>query len=184
MHSLMISSEDFAELAVGVLLHLRHDELLVQGAAIDADAHRFAVVGRHLADRRELLIAPLAGADVARVDAVLVERARARRDTSSAADGRCSGNRRSAAPCTPASSIRCLISGTAAAASGRLTVIRTSSEPACASSMHCRGGRVDVGRVGVGHRLHGDGRAAADLDRTDLYADRLMKPDGKHLRNS
>ena len=28
------------------------------------------------------------------------------------------------------------LAGTAAAASGRLTVIRTSSEPACASSMH------------------------------------------------
>src|SRR5688572_1728154 len=38
----------------------------------------------------------------------------------------------------PASSIRCLISGTACAASGRLTVTRTISEPASASSMHCR----------------------------------------------
>ena len=37
----------------------------------------------------------------------------------------------------PASSMRCLISGTAAAASGRLTVTRTISEPACHSSMHC-----------------------------------------------
>ena len=45
-------------------------------------------------------------------------------------------------------------------------------------------GRVDVGRVGVGHRLDGNGRAAADLDRPDLYADRFMKPDGKHLPNS
>src|SRR6188472_3646912 len=38
----------------------------------------------------------------------------------------------------PASSIRCLISGTVAAASGRLTVTRTISEPASASSMHWR----------------------------------------------
>src|SRR5437762_13675621 len=38
---------------------------------------------------------------------------------------------------TPASSMRRLIAGTAAAASGMLTVILTSSEPACASSMHC-----------------------------------------------
>src|SRR5258706_9026457 len=37
----------------------------------------------------------------------------------------------------PPSSMRCLISGTAAAASGTLTVTRTSSEPASASSMHC-----------------------------------------------
>src|SRR4029079_3321350 len=39
---------------------------------------------------------------------------------------------------TPASSMRCLISGTACAASGRLTVTRTISEPASASSMHWR----------------------------------------------
>ena len=37
----------------------------------------------------------------------------------------------------PAASMRRLISGTAAAASGTLTVMRTSSEPAWASSMHC-----------------------------------------------
>ena len=83
---------------------------------------------------------------------------------------------------TPASSMRCLMAGTAAAASGRFTVMRTSSDPACASSMHCRAVRLDVGRVGVGHRLHGDGRTAADLNRTDLHADGLMKPDGKHLQ--
>ena len=38
----------------------------------------------------------------------------------------------------PASSMRCLISGTAAAASGTFTVTRTISDPASASSMHCR----------------------------------------------
>src|SRR2546423_14148161 len=37
----------------------------------------------------------------------------------------------------PASSIRCLISGTLAAASGRFTVTRTISDPAPARSMHC-----------------------------------------------
>ena len=63
-----------AEIAVGVLLHLGDDELLIERAAVDADAHRLAVVDRHLADRRELLVATAAGADVARVDAVLVER--------------------------------------------------------------------------------------------------------------
>ena len=38
----------------------------------------------------------------------------------------------------PASTMRCLISGTAAAASGRLTVTRTISEPASHSSTHWR----------------------------------------------
>ena len=77
----------------------------------------------------------------------------------------------------PASSIRCLISGTAAAASGRFTVTRTISEPAAASSMHCSAVARDVGRVRHGHRLDDDRRAAADLDATDLDPDRPVKSD-------
>ena len=64
-----------AEIVVRVFLHLLHDELLVEGAAVDADAHGLRVVARDVADRRELLVAPRALADVAGVDAVLVERA-------------------------------------------------------------------------------------------------------------
>ena len=66
-----------AEIAVGVLLHLGGHQLLVERAAVDADAHRFVAINRHLADGRELLVAARAGPNVARVDAVLVERARA-----------------------------------------------------------------------------------------------------------
>ena len=55
-----------AEARVGVLLHLRDDELLVERAAVHADAHGLAVIDRDPADRRELLVAPRAGADVAR----------------------------------------------------------------------------------------------------------------------
>ena len=64
------------EVPVRVLLHLPHDELLVQGAAVHADAHGPPEVTRHGADRRELLVAPLPRPDVARVDPVLVERPR------------------------------------------------------------------------------------------------------------
>ena len=66
-----------AERAIGVLLHLRHDELLIERAAVDADAHGSVVVASDLADGRELLVAAPARADVARIDAVLVERGRA-----------------------------------------------------------------------------------------------------------
>ena len=62
----MISSDVLPEIAVGVLLHPRDDELLVERAAVDADADRLAVVDGDLADRRELLVAPAARADVAR----------------------------------------------------------------------------------------------------------------------
>ena len=74
----------------------------------------------------------------------------------------------------PASSMRCLISGTAAAASGRLTVTRTISEPACHSSMHCCAVDAGIRRVGHRHRLHDDRRAAADGDVADLDADGAM----------
>ena len=65
----------FAEVLVGVFLHLAHDQLLIERAAIHADAHGLAVVARDFADGGELLVAPLAVADVAGIDAVFVERA-------------------------------------------------------------------------------------------------------------
>jgi hypothetical protein len=54
--------------------------------------------------------------------------------------------------------------GTASAASGVLTVMRTSSLPAWASSLHLDGGADGVHRVGVGHRLHTHRRVAAHGD--------------------
>ena len=78
----------------------------------------------------------------------------------------------------PASSIRCLISGTAAAASGTLTVTRTISDPASASSMHWRAVAGSVGGVGHGHRLDHHRCAAADLYTADAHADRSMQFDG------
>ncbi len=74
----------------------------------------------------------------------------------------------------PASSIRCLISGTAAAASGTLTVTRTISDPACHSSMHCFAVRRGIRRVGHRHRLDDHGRAAADDEGTDADAGGAM----------
>ena len=63
--------------------------------------------------------------------------------------------------------MRCLISGTAAAASGMFTVMRTSSEPArrarCTASPWPATSAVSV----VRHRLDHDGGAAADLDLAD-----------------
>src|SRR5204863_5875520 len=66
----------FAEVAIGVLLHLEDDELLIERAAVDPDAHRLLMIPGDVADGGKLLVAALPGADVARVDAVLVERAR------------------------------------------------------------------------------------------------------------
>ena len=74
MHSLRISSDVRPRLRSVFSCIFGDDELLVQRAAVDADAHRLVVVDGDLADRGELLVAPAAGADVARIDAVLVER--------------------------------------------------------------------------------------------------------------
>ena len=67
----------FAEIFVRVLLHLAHNQLLIERAAIHADANGLAVVPRDLADSGELLIAALSRAHVAGIDAVLVQRLRA-----------------------------------------------------------------------------------------------------------
>ena len=63
--------------------------------------------------------------------------------------------------------------GTAAAASSRSTVMRTSSEPARASAATCCAVALDVGGVGVGHRLDDDRRAAADRPRPGAVAARV-----------
>ncbi len=76
----MICSDVRFRVPVGVLLHLGHDELLVEGAAIDADADRPAVFHGDLANGCELFVAPSSRAHVAGVDAVLVECLRAGRE--------------------------------------------------------------------------------------------------------
>ncbi len=58
----------------GVLVHHPREQLLVEAAPVDADAHRLAVLDRLLDQGRELVVALRAVADVARIDAVLVER--------------------------------------------------------------------------------------------------------------
>ncbi len=59
----------FAEVFVGVFLHLAHDQFLIQRAAVDADAHGLVVVARDFADGGKLFVAALAGAHVAGIDA-------------------------------------------------------------------------------------------------------------------
>ena len=121
--------------AARVLVHQLGEQLLVEAAPVDADAHRLVVAHRRLDHLRELAVVLVALADVARVDAVLRQRLGAGRDSRSAGGGRCSGSRRSAARRCPCGRAARGCSGTAAAASGVLTVMRTSSEPAIASSL-------------------------------------------------
>ncbi len=52
--------------------------------------------------------------------------------------------------------------------------MRTSSEPARAQRRHLPHGAVNIGRVGIGHRLHDDRRAAAHDDAADIHGDGLV----------
>ena len=59
-----------------VLVHQLGEQLLVEAAPVDADAHRLVVARRRLDHLRELAVVLVALADVARVDAVLRQRLR------------------------------------------------------------------------------------------------------------
>ena len=172
-----------AQVAVGVLLHLGNDEFLVERSAIDADTHGLAVIDGHLADGGELFIAATAGADVAGIDAVLVERrgaVRVAREQEVAvvvevADERCG-----------AAGVEHPLLDLGDGGSRFRQVDRDAHEfgPGLGQldALLRRGGR--VGRVGHRHRLDHDGRAAANLHVADLDADGLVEPHrSRHRRH-
>ena len=150
----------------GVVFHQPGEQFLIERAPIGADPHRLVVLVRDLDDVGELGVALVLEADIAGIDAVFVERLGAGRmlgqqlvaDIMEIADQ----GRGDAALARPSR-----ICGTAAAASSRSTVIRTSSEPARESAATCATVPVDIGGVGIGHRLHHDRRAPADGDIAD-----------------
>jgi hypothetical protein len=169
-----------AQVAVGVFLHLAHDQLLIERAAIDADAHGLAVVDRDFADRRELFVAARARAHVPRIDAVLVERPRAvgilgqqnvpvvmkitddRRDAPGIAQPRYDFGYRG----------------------GRFRHVHRDPHQLRAGVgqlLALRHGSGDVRRIRVGHRLHDHRRAAAHLNVADLDANRFAPRYGKYL---
>ena len=73
----MTSVASSGVLLLRVLIHHAREQLLVEAAPVDADAHRLAVADRALDHGGELLVALRAAADVAGIDAVLGERLRA-----------------------------------------------------------------------------------------------------------
>src|SRR5215831_10904176 len=50
-----------------------HYEFLIERTAIHSDADGFSIINRDFANRRKLLIAALAGAHIAGIDAIFVE---------------------------------------------------------------------------------------------------------------
>ena len=131
-----------------------------------------AVPQRDVDDLGKLPVALVLEADIAGIDAIFGERLGAGRMLRRAACGRYSGSRRQAARRRRAASSLSRICGTAAAASARSTVMRTSSESGAGKRRDLGHGGLDIGGVGVGHRLHHDGRAATDSDIADLDRNR------------
>ena len=154
----------------GILVHQMREQFLVERTPIGADAHRLVVADRGLDNGAELLVLLVLEADIAGIDPVFVERLGAGRmigqqlvaDIMKIADR--------AARATPNFGSRSRICGTAAAASSRSTVMRTSLRAGARQRRDLPRRRLDVGGVGIGHRLHDDRRAAADGDAADIDA--------------
>ena len=72
----MTSRASTGSAAVAFRVHHLGEERLIQRTPIDADAHGLVVGDRHIDDRAEVLIVALA-ADIAGIDPVLGEGARA-----------------------------------------------------------------------------------------------------------
>src|SRR5690348_6001609 len=162
-----------AEVAVSVLLHFLHDELLIERAAVHADAHGLAVVDGDFADGGELFVAAHALADVAGIEAVFVEGPGTFgifREKDMAVVMEIADEGRVAAGIEDAlldfghggGGFRD-VDGDAdnfGAGLGKFEILPRSA--------------LCVGCVGVRHGLDDDGRAAADLDFADLDADSFM----------
>ena len=157
-----------AQEAVGILLHLAHDQLLIEGAAVDADAHGLAVIAGDIADGGELFVAALAGSYIAGIDAVFIEggggaRIFCKQNVPVVVE--IADERRVASGVEHA----LLDLGDGGSRFGNVYGdahhLRT-----CGGELEALlGGGRDVGGVGVGHRLDDDGRASADLDAANFY---------------
>ena len=162
-----------------VLVHETGQQLLVERTPVGADAHRLAVADRDLDDLAELQVALVLEADIAGIDAVFVERFGAGRmiaeqlvaDIVEVADQR----RRDAHGAEPVADMR--------HGRGGLVAVDGQAHQFGARPRQRRdlaGGRLDVGGVGVGHRLDDDRRAAADHHRRVALAD--ANADGRAAR--
>ena len=149
-----------------ILVHHAREQLLVEAAPVDADAHRLVVAQRALDQRGELLVALRALADVAGIDAVLGQRARAvgiLRQQLVAVVVKVADQRHAAARRVQAPADFRHLRGGLRRVDGDAHQLRAGARERF--DLARGGGRV-LG-VGVGHRLHHHRRAAANAYATD-----------------
>jgi hypothetical protein len=153
----------FRVCGLGVLVHQGGEQVLVERAPVGADADRLAVLDRLFDDRAELQVLLVFEADVAGVDPVLRKSLGAGRmigeqlvaDVMKVADQR----HEAADLGQPVADMRY--------GRRRFVAIDGDADHLGAGAGQCgdlRDGAGDIGRIGVGHRLDDDRRAAAHLD--------------------
>jgi hypothetical protein len=164
--------------ARGVLVHQPREQLLIETAPVHPDAHRLAIPAGQLDQDGELLVALRAAADVAGVDAVLVQRLRAGGELAEqlvAVEVEVAHQRHRHPHADQVVADRGNLRGCFRRVDGDAHDLR----PGAGQLGHlCSGGR-GVRGVGVGHRLHDDGRAAADEDAGYVRLARTAAGDGR-----
>ena len=153
-----------------IVVHERGQKLLVERAPVGADPHRLAVAHRNLDDPAKLEVALVLEADIARIDAIFIERFGAGRmiaeqlvaDIVEVADQRHAH-----------AAFQQRVADVRHCGCGLVAIDRDPHELGARAPQ--RGDltrrRLDVGCVGVGHRLDDDRRAAADHNGRVAFAD-------------
>ena len=162
---------------LGVLVHHARHLLLVKTAPVDADPYRLAILDRGLDHGGELLVTPRPLADIARIDAVL---------------GQCFGAFRVlcqqlVAVVVEITDQRHITAQSIESATngrhlrGRLWRIDGDADDLRTSLpelIHLLYGGIDIGRVGIGHRLYDHGRPATDRYMADHGLQAVAACDG------
>jgi hypothetical protein len=154
-------------------VHHSRQELLVEAAPVDPDAHGLAVVDGHLDDGAEVLVVVLAP-DIARIDAVLGERA---------GTGRILGEEHVAVVVEVADHRHVDLAHDVRHRAGRRLGVHGDAHQlaACRVKGPDLGRRaVHVGRVRIGHGLDDDGTGIADRHAAHVDRDRLPPRGSTH----
>ena len=158
---------------LGVFVHQAREQFLIERTPVGADAHRLVVFERHLDDGGELPVPLVLEADIAGIDAIFAERLGAAgmigqqlvTDVVEIADQR-----------HVHAKLRKPVPDVRHCGSRLVAVDRDAHELRAGRGQrsHLARGALDIGGVGIGHRLHDDRRAAANDDAADIHRGRSM----------
>gem|GEM_PF-6715667 len=155
-----------------IAVHQRGQKLLIERTPVHADTDRLVVTDRHFDDIGELLVLLVLETDIARIDAIFRKRFRAGRmiceqlvaDIMKVADQRHVMSQ----TLQPFTNFR-------HGSSGFIAIHRNAHNlgPCAVQGCDLRDGGIHIRRIRIGHRLHDNGRTAADDNATDANTNRL-----------